>query len=220
MKVIIIGGGQVGAYIADLLLKNHCAVKIVDNRENIIEKLKSDLPKDTVVYGNGTDPAVLEACGISQTDVVVAVSGADEVNLVVSTIAKFEFAVPRVIARVNNPKNSWLFTKSQGVDVALNQADLVAHIVVEELDLKNMLTLMKISSSDFSIVQFNVTNESQALNKKIKDLDIPLTAVLISISRGKEIIIPHGETAIMKNDLILAFADNKAQYQLNLLFGK
>lgn len=133
MKVIIIGGGQVGAYIAKLLLKNHCSVKVIENRSNVFAKIKQDLPKENIVFGSGTDPNILEACGIAGTDVVVAVTGADETNLVASTIAKFEFNVPRVIARINNPKNAWMFDSSMGVDFSLNQADTIAHLVIEDM---------------------------------------------------------------------------------------
>jgi K+ transport systems, NAD-binding component len=219
MKVIIIGGGKVGAYIANLLLNNNCSVKVIENRENVLEKLKKEIPEDTIVYGSGTDPNVLESAGIGETDVVAAVTGADETNLVASTIAKFEFGVPRVIARVNNPHNVWLFNSSMGVDVGLNQADLMAHIVVEEMDLKNMLTLMKINRSSYSIVQVKVDNQSKAVNKTLKDLVIPSNAVLIAIFRGKDVIIPRGDTVINGEDNILALADKDSQVVINELFG-
>jgi trk system potassium uptake protein len=218
MKVIIIGGGQVGAYIAKLLLNNNCSVKVIDNRENVIDKLKVDLPSDSIVYGNGTDPHILESSGIAETDVVVAVTGADETNLVASTIAKFEFGISRVIARVNNPKNTWMFNSGMGVDVGLNQADLMAHLVVEEMDLKNILTLLKINHGDYSIVQVKVDNQSETVNRAIKDLVIPENSLLIAITRGKNVIIPKGETIISVGDTILALADKDAQVTINKLF--
>lgn len=219
MKVIVIGGGKVGAYIAKLLLDNNCSVKVIENRKNVLDKLRRELPEDAIVHGSGTDPDILESCGIAETDVVAAVTGADEVNLVASTIAKFEFDAPRVIARVNNPQNAWLFNSGMGVDVGLNQADLMAHIVVEEMDLKNMLTLMKINRGNYSIVQVKVDNQSEAVNKTLKDLIIPAKAVLISISRGKSVIIPRGDTIIKEGDSILAFTDKDAQVTMNELFG-
>lgn len=219
MKVIIIGGGQVGAYIANLLLKNNCSVKVIENREDVLAKLKKDLPLDAIVFGNGTDPNVLESAGIAEADVVAAVTGADETNLVASTIVKFEFAVPRVIARVNNPKNAWLFNSGMGVDVGLNQADFMAHLVVEEIDLKNMLMLMKINRGNYSIVQVKVDNQSKAVHKAVKDLAIPVKAVLIAIYRGKDVIITHGDTIIYGGDIILAFADDDAQATINELFS-
>lgn len=219
MKVIIIGGGKVGIYIAKLLLNSNCSVKVIEQRENILPKLRAELPYDTIVYGSGTDPNILESCGIAETDVVAAVTGADETNLVASTIAKFEFGARRVIARVNNPQNAWLFNSSMGVDVGLNQADIMAHIVVEEMDLKNMLTLIKLNCGNYSIVQIKVDNQSEAVNKAIKDLAIPEKSVLISISRGKDVIIPHGDTIINGGDSILAFADDDAQVVINKLLG-
>lgn len=219
MKVIIIGGGQTGVYIANLLLNNNCSVKVIENRENVFSKLVNDLSKENIVFGSGTDPNVLEAAGIADVDVVAAVTGEDEVNLVASTIAKFEFAVPRVIARVNNPKNSWMFNSSMGIDVGLNQADLMAHLVVEGMDLKNILTLLKINSSDYSIVQVQVDTQSEAVHKNIKDLAIPVNSVLIAITRGRDTIVPRGDTVINGGDNILALADAKAQAVINELFG-
>lgn len=219
MNVIIIGGGQVGAYIARLLLDNNCSVKVIENREYVVDKLKKTLPEDGIVFGNGTNPNVLESCGIAQADVVAAVTGADETNLVASTIAKFEFGVPRVIARVNNPQNVWLFNSGMGVDVGLNQADLMAHLVVEEIDLKNMLTLMKLNRGNYSIVQVKVDSQSEAANKALRDLAIPVKAVLIAIYRGKDVLIPRGDTVIHEGDKILAFADEDAQVTVSELFG-
>ena len=219
MKVIIIGGGKVGAYIANLLLNSHCSVKVIENRTNVYNKLKKEVPEENIVFGSGTDPNILESAGIAEADVIAAVTGADEINLVASTIAKFEFGVARVIARVNNPQNTWLFNSGMGVDVALNQADLMAHLVVEQMDLKNILTLLKVNRGDYAIVQVNVDPDSDAVNKMVKDLVKPVNAVLISISRGNDTIIPRGDTVIKPEDSILVFADQGAQVAISKLFG-
>jgi trk system potassium uptake protein len=218
MKVIIIGGGQTGAYIANILLANKCEVTVVENREQIIQKLKKDIPESCILFGNGTDPNVLEQAGITKADVVAAVTGADETNLVAATIARFEFDVPRVIARVNNPRNAWLFNSGMGVDVAINQADLLAHLVVEEMNQVAMLTLMKISRGTYSIVQFKVSESAQAVGKHIRELTLPEQAVLIAVYKGDKTLIPHGETVIGAGDIVLAFADESSQQKLNLLF--
>lgn len=219
MKVLIIGGGQVGEYLAKLMLENNFGVKIIDNRETIIEKLKAKLPAEIICFGSGTDPNVLEACGIGNADVVAAVTGEDEINLVAATIAKFEFNVPRVIGRVNNPENSWLYNIGMGVDVALNQADLMARLIVEELDIKNILTLMKINHGNNSIVQIKVDENSPAAGKPVRELDIPHNALIIAVYRGEEVIIPRGGTAIMGGDGVLAFTNNDALAKLNKIFS-
>jgi trk system potassium uptake protein TrkA len=99
--------------------------------------LQRDLPADIVIIGNGADPAVLEAAGVRHVQVVAAVTGTDATNLVVTSLARFEFHVPRTIARVHTPKNAWLFTPDLGVDVMVNQADLMAHLIAEEMVLEN-----------------------------------------------------------------------------------
>jgi trk system potassium uptake protein len=218
MKVIIIGGGQTGAYIAGILLANKCEVTVIENRESIYQKLKRDVPEKNILFGNGTDPDVLELAGISKADVVAAVTGADETNLVAATIARFEFDVPRVIARVNNPKNAWLFNAGMGVDVAINQADLLAHLVVEEMNQIAMLTLMKISRGTYSIVQYTVSETAVAAGKLVKDLTLPEQAVIIALYQGEKTLIPHGDTKVGKGDIVLAFADEAAQQKLNQLF--
>lgn len=142
MKAIIIGGGQVGSNVAKSLLESGCSVMLVEKRESVLKKLEKELPSDAIVIGNGSDPSVLERAGISGADVVVAVAGKDEVNLVVSTIAKYEFGVPRVIARVVNPRNEWLFDEGMGVDVKFNQANILAHVVTHEIDVKHAQALL------------------------------------------------------------------------------
>jgi trk system potassium uptake protein TrkA len=132
MKVIIVGGGKVGTSLALLLLEKGYDVKVIEAAREKISRLQQDLPADVVALGNGTDPVVLEAVGILGVDVVAATTGQDETNLVVASLAHFVFNVPRVVARVNNPKNAWMFTPVMGVDVAVNQADLMARLIVRE----------------------------------------------------------------------------------------
>jgi trk system potassium uptake protein TrkA len=217
MKVIIVGGGQMGAYIATLLLKNDCSVIVIENREAVFAKLSKELSAGNILLGDGTNPTVLEAAGIAGADVVAAVSGTDETNLVVSTIAKFEFGVPRVIARVNNPKNVWLFTQNMGVDVALNQADLLAHMVVEDMDLKNMYTMLKVSHGTYSIAEVKVDEQSIAAGKPVRGLALPEKSVLIAITRGEEVIIPRGDTVVKGGDLVLVLADADSKISINQL---
>jgi trk system potassium uptake protein TrkA len=136
-SVLIVGGGEVGTYLARLLLANKQQVKILEVRPEELPRLQRDVPADIVTIGNGADPAVLEAAGVRHVQVVAAVTGTDATNLVVTSLARFEFHVPRTIARVHTPKNAWLFTPDLGVDVMVNQADLMAHLIAEEMVLEN-----------------------------------------------------------------------------------
>lgn len=131
MHVMIIGGGQVGSYLASLLLEQGHQVTVVELREGAVAELGYVAPGARRCLGNGTDPGVLESAGIRTAHVVAAVTGSDETNLVITSLARFVFAVPRAAARVNNPHNSWMFTPAMGVDAALNQADAMAHLIAK-----------------------------------------------------------------------------------------
>ena len=209
MKVIIVGGGQVGAYIAGTLTRSNIDVKVIENRPHVFEMLKKDQPNTSATLGDGTSASVLESCGIIDADVLVAVTGADEINLVVATLAKFEYGVPRVIARVNNPKNEWLFTIHNGVDVSLNQARLMSRMVIEEMDFSTLLTLLNLGHSGYSIVSITVLIDSHAVGNQVKDLNLPTDCLLVSINRKGEVILPRGDVVIDNEDDIVALVHEK-----------
>jgi len=203
-RVIVVGGGKVGTYLASLLLVDGHRVTVIEGGPEEFLRLREKLPAEVHMQGNGTDPSVLEAAGIRQADVVAAVSRADETNLVITSLARFEFNVPRTIARVNNPKNAWLFTPEMGVDVALNQADLMAHLIAEEMSLGDMITLLKLRRGQYSLVENRVDPRAVAANKPLKEIDLPRECVLVAIIRGGELIIPRGETVLQPDDEVLA----------------
>jgi len=112
--------------------------------------------------------------------------------------------VPRIIARVNNPKNAWLFTKEMGVDVALNQADILAHLVAEEMSLGDMMTLLKLKRGEYSLVEEKVYPTAIACGKALKDIDLPDECNIVAVIRNHKLIIPHGSTILETSDEILA----------------
>ncbi len=204
MFVMIVGGGKTGSQLASGLLKEGYQVKIIDDRQMVIERLQTELPPEVVVRGDGSSPDLLEAAGIQQANVLAAVTGDDEANLVICTLARFEFNVPRVIARVNNPKNAWLFNAEMGVDVALNQADILAHLIAEEMSLGDMMTLLKLRKGEYSVVEEKVHPTSLASGMKLSDLSIPSECVVAAIIRKGKLMIPHGDTVLLPADEILA----------------
>lgn len=204
MFTIIIGGGQVGSYLASLLQAEKHQIKIIELRKDRVDTLLQDFPAESVILGSGSDPNVLEAAGIHKADVVAAVTGTDETNLVICSLARMEFKVPRVIARVNNPKNAWLYTPEMGVDVALNQADLLARLIAEEMSLGDMMTLIKLRKGLYSLVEEKVHPQSVANGKAVHELDIPPRCVLAAILRKGELVIPRGDTVLQVADEILA----------------
>lgn len=219
MFTIIVGGGQVGAYLASLLLAGKHQIKIIDNRKDRIALLEESIPAEILILGSGSDPNVLEAAGIHNANVIAAVTGSDETNLVVCSLARLEFKVPRVIARVNNPKNAWLYTPEMGVDVALNQADLLAHLIAEEMSLGDMMTLFKLRKGLYSLVEEKVHPNSFANGKAVRDLSVPPRCVLAAIIRKGELIVPRGDTVLQAADEVLAVVHSAEIPQLAAILG-
>ncbi|MHC1743373.1 MAG: TrkA family potassium uptake protein [Syntrophobacteraceae bacterium] len=220
MNVIIVGGGKVGTYLASLLLAEDHRVQVIEVRVGEVRHLHDDLPVGSVIAGSGTDPATLEAAGIRTADVMAAVTGTDETNLVATSLARFEFGVPRTIARVKDPKNGWMFTQAMGVDVALSQANLMAHLIAEEMSLGSMMTLGKLSRGDFSLVEEKVHPAATATGRKVEDLHLPAECILAGIIRGGQLIIPHGDTVLQPGDEVLAVVHASQTAQLASILGE
>ena len=130
-----------------------------------------------------------------------------------------EFKVPRVIARVNNPKNAWLYTPAMGVDVALNQADLIARLIAEEMSLGDMLTLQKLRKGSYSLVEEKVHPDSVANGQAVGDLDFPQHCVLTAIIREGELIVPRGDMVLQTADEVLAVVHSAEKSQLAAILG-
>ncbi len=219
LRVIVVGGGKVGANLASLLLAEGHQITVIDVRDDVVQALRRDLPREAVISGSGTDPTVLEAAGIREADVVAAVAGADETNLVVTSLARFEFHVPRTIARVNDPRNAWMFGSEMGVDVALDQADLMAHLIQEELSVGDMMTLLKLRKGSYSLVEEKVHPTAAAAGKAIRELDLPTECALTAIIRGGQLLIPRPEVVLQPDDEVLAVVHTSAVGPLAALLG-
>jgi trk system potassium uptake protein TrkA len=219
MKVIVVGGGKTGSQLAAQLLGQGHSVKIVEDRPAVVDRLRRELPQEAVVEGDGSSPTVLEAAGVDQAQVLAAVTGNDDANLVITTIARFEFDVPRVIARVNNPKNAWLFTAEMGVDVAINQADLLAKLIAEEMSLGDMMTLLKLRKGEYSVVEEKVDPTALVVGKQIREVSLPEACTLIAVIRKGDLIVPHGDTRLEPVDEVLALVHVSQLGQLAALLG-
>ncbi|MFN3762702.1 MAG: potassium channel family protein [Anaerolineae bacterium] len=217
MRVLIVGGGKVGSYLASLLLADGYEVCILENRASVLARLYRELPTEVVMDGDGTRMSTLEQAGIRSSDVLVAVTGDDEVNLAVAMMGRFIFNVPRIIARVNNPRNAWLFTPEAGVDVALNQSDLLAKLIAEEMSLGDMMTLVRLRQGELAIVTEKLEPGAKADGQRIADLPLPPDCLLMAVVRGEEILVPRGETVLQPGDEVLALVRGEAGRALHAL---
>jgi len=219
MNVIIVGGGNTGSALARILIESGHDVRIIEERPGLLEKLRAELPVEVVRAGDGSSPTTLEQAGIQDAQVLAAVTGSDETNLVVTSLARFEFAVPRVIARVNNPKNAWLFTEEMGVDVALNQADILSRLIAEEMSLGDMMTLLKLRRGEYSLIEEKVHPKAAAANRTLREITLPDECVIAAIIRKHQLIIPHGDTVLEAADEVLAVVHANSLQALAELLG-
>jgi trk system potassium uptake protein TrkA len=210
MLAVIVGGGRGGSYLAQDLQAQGYQVKVVDRRPDVVAKLRQEIDGE-VLCGDGCSPQTLEQVGAAQAKLVVAMLHADEDNLVVCRLAKHQFKVARVIARVNNPRNEWLYTKAWGVDVAISQVHLTAKVIEEEIGLGELVTLLKLNRGEAALVEMHLPEGSPALGKTIRDLQLPADTVIVSIIRGGKLVIPRGDTGLQTDDEVLAVSTVKAE---------
>ena len=219
MYVIIVGGGKTGSQLASQLLSGGHKIRLIEDRPIVLERLREELPDEVVVAGDGSAPSVLESAGIENAQVLAAVTGEDEDNLVATTLARFEFGVPRIIARVNNPKNTWLFTPEMGVDVALCQSDILAKLIAEEMSIGDMMTLLKLRKGEYSIVEEKVHPMAVVVGKVLRDIDLPPQCVFAAVIRKGQLIVPNGNTELAPVDEIIALVHASQVTKLAQLLG-
>lgn len=218
MKVMIIGGGKIGTYLADYLIKEGHEVRLIEQRAEELPRITRDVPREFVTIGNGTDPDVLEQAGIRSVQVVAAVTGTDETNLIVTSMARFQFMVPRTIARTNHPKNAWMFSNLMGVDVALNQADLMAQLIAEEMSLGDMMTLHILRKGKFQLVEEKIHPKSEAFGKSISSLNLPDQSTVVAVIRDGKMIAPRGDTVFQEADEVMAVVNQSQRKDLAKFF--
>ena len=172
-----------------------------------------------IINGDGCEPLVLEGAGLSVADLVLAVTGDDEDNLVVSYLSKFVYEVPKVVARVNNPKNRWLFTRSWGVDIGVSSPDIIARIIDEEVTLGEVITVMKLRASDVGLVEITLPADARAVGKTLSQLDLPPETVIVCVVRQDAMLIPAADTLLQENDRVLAITNVNNQRALEEILG-
>ena len=163
---------------------------------------------------------MLEQAGIRQAQVLVACTDEDANNLVLCFLARALYGVPRTIARINNPRNAWLFDQKFHVDVALNQAEILAHLIAEEMSLGDMMTLLKLRKGQYSLVEEKVDPASVAANKAVRDLNLPTECVLVAVIRKGQLLMPQGDLVLQPADELLAIVHASQLSLLATLLGR
>ncbi len=219
MKVIIVGGGRTGSHLAALLLAGGHTVQMVETDLEQHAYLHRNLPREIFHVGPLTDPATLEAAGARGANVLAAMASDDADNLVVASLARFRFGVRRVISRINNPRHAWLFTPDFGVDVALNQADVMARLIEEEMSLGDMLLMLKLRRGEFSLVEETLAPGAALLQAPLKDLPLPTECVIAAVVRQGKVQIPRGNMMFEAGDDVLALVSNTSLAALKTMLA-
>ena len=222
MRVAIAGAGNVGQFIAaDLLAAGH-QVTLLEKDPAVIEAARGGiLDKAEWFPFDACEVLSLVMAGIRHADVVVAATGDDEDNLVVSLLAKQEFAVPRVVARVNNPKNHALFNEAWGVDVAVSTPHILRSLVEEAVTVGNMVRLMQFEQGHVSLFEVTLAPGSPAAGRTVRDLSLPVDAAVVAVVREGHVIVPKEDTVLAAGDEVLVVgAASSEGYLREVLVGE
>jgi len=202
MFIIIVGVDKLGYFLACKLVRDkHKVVLIEKDKKKALEI--SQKIESLVICADGTLPEVLEEAGCGQCDCVVALTGKDEENIIISQVAKKYFGVKRTIAKVNNPQNIKIFS-TLGVDVPIDTTTILTKVIEEEASYQDFINLLSIKTGRLSFVKMQISKNTPVVNKKVKDIKLPQDTMLMTIIRGDKVIVPKGNTQILPNDEIIA----------------
>jgi len=202
MNILIAGGGTSGSYVVEQL-KDKNNITLIEQNTSQYQHLKESFPEITIIRGDACEPDVLEKANIVVADTVVALTGDDEDNLVISFLAKFTHKVPFTIARINNPKNEWLFTNMWGVDVALSSAVMVTNLIKEEIGLGELITVMKLQKENLVLEEIVLTDKSAVVGKRLGEIRFPEKTRVMVIISDSGLVIPDGNTIFKNGDKII-----------------
>ena len=203
MRVAIAGAGNVGLFIANDLHATGHEVQLIEQNPVVVER---------AVAAEGVEWFIADACevsslkeaGLERCDVVVAATGDDEDNLVISLLAKQEFAVPRVIARVNHPKNEWMFNENWGVDLSVSTPHLITALVEEAVSVGRLVRILQFERGQARLVEVTLAQNAPVVDRALKDIDMPRDATVVAVVRGEHVVMPRGDTTFEVGDEVLA----------------
>jgi trk system potassium uptake protein TrkA len=209
---------MVGMYLLKSLQEEH-RVTVVEKDLERVRVLKEIFPRGEIMHGDACEPRILDAAKMAGADVAAAVTGDDEDNLVISYLAKYEYGVPLVFARVNNPKNEWLFTKDWGVDEPICGASIMVQLVQEEITLGEMVTLLKLQRENLTVEEVVLKKDTRVVGKSLRELPLPQQTLVATVLRGGDILIPRGDLVLEEGDKVLFISALDKAAELKKLLG-
>ncbi|KAA0023407.1 potassium channel family protein [Antrihabitans cavernicola] len=217
MRVAIAGAGAVGRSIARELIRAEHDVMLLERQLDHVDS--KAIPEATWVHADACELALLEAAKLETYEVVIAATGDDKANLVLSLLAKTEFGIRRVVARVNDPRNEWLFDPSWGVDVAVSTPRILASLVEEAVSVGDLVRLMTFRQGQANLVEITLPGNTPLAGKPVRKLDLPRDAALVTILRGGRVIVPQSDDPLEGGDELLFVASVEVEDALRAAVG-
>ncbi len=220
MRVVIAGGGSVGTAIALDLIDRHHDVTLLEQVTETAEKLKSLLPGVRVMTADACEYANLSAADLRNADVVIAATGDDEDNLVVSWLSKQEFGVPRVIARINNSRNEWLFSETWGVDVSVSTPALITSLVDEAVEVGSIINLMDLAGGKMCLIEITLAENAPAVSQglTLDELRLPDTTRVVAVVRSDQPLVPLPSMRFLEHDHVILIAREDSKQECSSAF--
>jgi len=215
VKVVISGAGNVGRHLARDLAERGHDVTLIEQNKSVATRAATEVPDTvTVLLGDACEPYVLEEAKLGDAEVLVAATGDDEDNLVSSLLAKQEFAVPRVLARVNHSSNEWMFTEQWGVDAAVSPPHILTALVEEAVTVGDVVRLLKLERGKVALVELTLEPGSKVVGHPLYELRLPRDSAIVAIVRDEHVVIPQPETVFAEGDELIAIARPEAENEL------
>jgi trk system potassium uptake protein TrkA len=215
MRVAIAGAGAVGRSIAGELVENGHTVMLIERDPDKVEPARVE--RAEWLTADAAELASLEEARLQDCDVVISATGDDKVNLVVSLLAKTEFAVRRVVARINNPDNEWLFTEAWGVDVAVSTPRVLVALVEEAVSVGDLVRLMTFRQGQANLVEITLPDVAPVVGRPVRDMELPRDAALVAIVRGNRVVVPGPDEPLEGGDELLFVAVQDVETRLRQL---
>ena len=217
MYVIVVGAGKVGWNLGRELLEKGHEVTLIENDRDRYQAVEQEL-EHNIQYGDASELWVLERAGVSRADLVIAVTGDDEDNMLVCQVAKEKYLVERIIARVNNPRNLQHF-KLLGIQPAVSATDLILRLIEHEVPKYGLVHLLDLPQERLEIIELLLADGSPVTGRRVGDLELPEGSLLISVLRGGRGFVPGPDTVLEAGDEVLAVLDPGLEEDLKTYFG-
>src|SRR5918996_499354 len=214
VRIVVAGAGNIGRHLANDLNERGHQVTVIEQDTAVVDRAQEDAPGVSFILGDACEPWVLDKAEVRTCDVMVAATGDDEDNLVISLLSKQEYGVPHVVARVNHPKNEWLFTEAWGVDVPMSPPHVLTALVEEAVTVGDLVRLLKLERGQVTLVELTIDETAPVAGRPIYELRLPQDSAIVAVLRRGHVVIPQPETQLVAGDEILAIATQEAEERL------